>query len=48
LKPGTLHVNPAATLTSISAPSITYNANGSVTVTVSSSAGTPTGNVSLS
>jgi hypothetical protein len=34
--------------TSISAPSITYGSSGSVTVTVSSSAGTPTGNVSLS
>jgi hypothetical protein len=38
----------AATATSISAPTITYDANGSVTVTVSSAAGTPTGNVILS
>src|SRR5439155_13730587 len=45
---GTLHVNAAATTTAISAPTITYNANGSVTVTVSSGAGTPTGNVTLS
>ena len=46
--PGTLHVNAAATTTSISAPTITYNANGSVTVMVSSTAGTVTGKVSLS
>jgi hypothetical protein len=45
---GTLHVNPAPTSASISAPTITYNANGLVTVTVSSGALTPTGNVSLS
>lgn len=45
---GTLTVNPAATSLGISAPAITYNANGSVTVTVSSAAGTPGGNVSLS
>jgi hypothetical protein len=37
----------AGTTTSISAPSITYNAHGMVTVTVSSSGGTPTGDVSL-
>ena len=37
----------ATTTTSISAPTITYNANGSVTVTISSAAGTPTGNVTL-
>ena len=37
-----------ATTTSISAPTITYDANGSVTVTVSSGSGTPTGNVTLS
>ncbi|MBI5216620.1 MAG: Ig-like domain repeat protein [Ignavibacteriae bacterium] len=41
-------VNQAPTTTSISAPTITYNANGIVTVTVSSGVGTPTGNVSLS
>ncbi|MBI3189915.1 MAG: Ig-like domain repeat protein, partial [Ignavibacteriales bacterium] len=41
-------VNQAPTTTSISAPTITYNANGSVTVTVSSGVGTPTGNVSMS
>ncbi len=44
---GSLHVNPAATTASISAPAVTYNANGQVTVTVSSGAGTPGGNVSL-
>ncbi len=38
---------PAATTTSISAPIVTYNANGAVTVTVTSSLGTVTGNVSL-
>ena len=36
-----------ATTTSISAPTITYDANASVTVTVSATAGTPTGNVTL-
>src|SRR5207244_4205226 len=45
---GTLHVNQAATTASISAPTITYNANGSVTVSMTSTAGTVTGNVSLS
>src|SRR5262249_10257806 len=35
------------TATSIGAPTITYNANGFVTVTVASAAGTPTGNVKL-
>jgi len=45
---GTLHVNALPTSTSISAPTINYGANGAVTVTVSSSAGAPTGNVSLS
>jgi len=35
---GTLHVNPAGTTTAISAPTVTYNANGSVTVTVTSAA----------
>ncbi len=45
---GNLHVNQAATSPSISAPTITYNANGSVTISVTSSAGTVTGNVSLS
>ncbi|TAK57791.1 MAG: T9SS type A sorting domain-containing protein [Bacteroidetes bacterium] len=45
---GTIQVNRAATTTALSAPAITYNANGTVTVTVSSSAGTPAGNVSLS
>jgi hypothetical protein len=45
---GTLTVNPAATSVGVSAPAITYNANGSVTITVSSAAGTPGGNVSLS
>ncbi|HKH99120.1 MAG TPA: Ig-like domain repeat protein [Candidatus Sulfotelmatobacter sp.] len=45
---GALTVNAAATKTSISAPTVTYPANGIVTVTVSSTAGTPTGNVTLS
>ena len=45
--PGTLTVNAAATTTSISAPTVTYPANGVVTVTVSSTAGTPTGNATL-
>src|SRR5207244_6155591 len=45
---GTLHVNQAATTAAISAPTITYNANGSVTVSMTSTAGTVTGNVSLS
>ena len=45
---GTLQVDQAATSSSISAPELTYNSDGSVTVTVSSTAGTPTGNVQLS
>jgi hypothetical protein len=45
---GTLGVGPGATAMSLSAPGITYGTDGSVTVTVSSAAGTPTGNVSLS
>ena len=45
---GTLNVNRAATTTTITAPSVTYGANGIVTVTVSSATATPTGNVSLS
>jgi hypothetical protein len=45
---GTLQVNPAATSVTITAPAITYNANGGVTVMVSSLAGTPTGTVNLS
>jgi hypothetical protein len=44
---GTLDVNQAATTTNISAPAISNGSNGSVTVTVSSSAGIPTGSVSL-
>ena len=44
---GTLQVNQASDSASISAPAVTYNANGAVTVTVSSSAGTPGGSVSL-
>ena len=35
------------TTTTINAPSVTYNADGVVTVTVSSTLGSPTGNVSL-
>ena len=45
---GTLIVNQAATTTTITAPVVPFGSNGSVTVTVSSAAGTPTGNVSLS
>ena len=44
---GTIHVLPDATTTSLSAPAVTYPASAVVTVTLSSSAGTPTGNVSL-
>ena len=44
---GTLGVGVGATTMTLSAPGVTYNANGIVTVTVSSAAGTPTGNVSL-
>jgi hypothetical protein len=44
---GSLNVGQAATTTVIDAPTITYGSNGSVTVTVSSGAGTPTGSVSL-
>jgi hypothetical protein len=36
-----------ATTTTINAPSITYGANGSVTVTVANATGTPTGDVTL-
>lgn len=45
---GTLTVNSAATTTGISAPTVTFPAGGVVTVTVSSTAGTPGGSVSLS
>jgi hypothetical protein len=41
-------VTPAATTTTISAPAVTLGGDGIVTVTVSSTAGTPTGDVSLS
>src|SRR5439155_7994902 len=44
---GTLHVNSAPTTTVLTAPDITYGLAGSVTVTLNSSAGTPTGDVSL-
>lgn len=37
----------APTATAVSAPTITYAANGAVVVTVTSGSGTPTGNVSL-
>ena len=37
----------AVTTTAVNAPTITYGVNGSVTVTVSSAAGIPTGNVTL-
>jgi len=45
---GNLVVNAAATTATISAPTVTYPANGVVTVTLSSTAGTPTGNATLS
>jgi hypothetical protein len=44
---GTLVVNPAATALSVSATAVTLPANGVVAVTVTSSAGTPLGSVSL-
>ncbi len=44
---GTLTVGQGATTTTISAPTVTYGANGVVTVTVISTSGTPTGSVSL-
>jgi Bacterial Ig-like domain (group 3)/Calx-beta domain/Right handed beta helix region len=44
---GSLQVTPAATTTAINAPAVTYPSNAVVTVTVSSSAGTPSGTVSL-
>jgi len=44
---GTIHVLADATTTSLNAPAVTYPASAIVTVTVSSSVGTPTGNVSL-
>src|SRR5206468_2480455 len=44
----TLHVDQAATSVAINAPSVTYNADGTVTITVNSGAGTPSGTVSLS
>ncbi len=44
---GALLVNQAATTTIITAPAVSYGTDGSVTVTVSSAAGTPTGDVSL-
>jgi hypothetical protein len=45
---GSLTVNPAATTTAINAPAVIFPSNGVVTVTVSSAAGVPGGNVSLS
>ena len=45
---GTLLVNQAATTTTITAPQVIVGTDGSVTVKVSSAAGTPSGNVSLS
>jgi len=46
---GILSVGSAVTTTTITPPTaVTYGANASVTVTISSGAGTPTGNVSLS
>ncbi len=45
---GFTYTGTIATTTSINAPTITYGSNGSVTVTVTSGSGTPTGNISLS
>ena len=45
---GNLQVNTAPTTASVGAAPVTYNANGSVTMTVSSTAGIPTGNATLS
>src|ERR1041385_8534626 len=42
-----LTVTQVSTTTSINLPALTYNASGTVTVTVTAPAGTPTGNVSL-
>ena len=44
---GTLGVGPGATAMSLTAPAVTYGADGSVTVTVSAGSLIPTGNVSL-
>ena len=44
---GTFTITGVATTTSVSAPPVTYPANGIVTVTVSSGAGIPTGNATL-
>lgn len=45
---GTLHVAPLATTIDLAAPAITYNADGSATVTITSPAGTPSGDVTIS
>ena len=45
---GMLNVNPAATAVTINTSSVTYNADGSANITVSSGAGTPGGTVTLS
>ena len=44
----TADITPAPTTMTLTAPTITLGANGQVTVSVSSSVGTPTGNVTLS
>jgi len=44
---GTLLVNGTPTSTTITAPTVTWPANGTVTVTVTTTAATPTGTVSL-
>ncbi len=43
-----LTVTPASTSITVTAPTVTYNAAGSVTVAVSSAGGVPTGSVALS
>jgi hypothetical protein len=45
---GMLHVNPAATAVTIKTSTVTYNADGSANITVTSSAGVPGGTVTLS
>jgi hypothetical protein len=44
----TINVQPAPTTTTVGGPAVTYNADGMVTVGVSSNDGVPTGSISLS
>ena len=45
---GMLHVNPAATTVTINTSTVTYSDDGSANVTVTSAAGSPIGDVTLS